>query len=239
MSVPLIALREVTRCFGHGAAAFQALRGVDLSIEAGDFIAIMGPSGSGKSTLHEHPRLPGQAERGAASLSRGGRRTVLDRPTSARWCDAAPSASCSRASTCWHAPVRSRTSSCRLSIAACEPRRRRAARALAALAAGGTRRSRASHAPNELSGGQQQRVAIARAFADGTERVAGRRADRQPGHRAQSRDSWICWWASTRSKRPHHRDGHPRGRHGRVRAPHVRLWMGFASDVRSGEPVCR
>ncbi|MGB9669864.1 MAG: ABC transporter ATP-binding protein [Halothiobacillaceae bacterium] len=47
---PLIALRGVTKTYGQGQAAFQALRGVDLAIEAGDFVAIMGPSGSGKST---------------------------------------------------------------------------------------------------------------------------------------------------------------------------------------------
>ena len=51
MSEPLISLTEVTRRFGTGAAAFQALRGVDLRIDEGDFVAIMGPSGSGKSSL--------------------------------------------------------------------------------------------------------------------------------------------------------------------------------------------
>ncbi|MCC6301773.1 MAG: ABC transporter ATP-binding protein [Gammaproteobacteria bacterium] len=48
---PLIRLRGVTKSYGQGAAAFQALRGVDLDIEAGSFVAIMGPSGSGKSTV--------------------------------------------------------------------------------------------------------------------------------------------------------------------------------------------
>jgi putative ABC transport system ATP-binding protein len=47
---PLIRLIGVTKRFGAGAAAFQALKGVDLDIEAGDFMAVMGPSGSGKST---------------------------------------------------------------------------------------------------------------------------------------------------------------------------------------------
>ncbi|GAA0422567.1 ABC transporter ATP-binding protein [Cocleimonas flava] len=46
----LIELSNVTKTFGHGQASFQALRGVDLQVEEGDFIAIMGPSGSGKST---------------------------------------------------------------------------------------------------------------------------------------------------------------------------------------------
>ena len=50
MSAPLIELRGITKTYGTGQTAFQALGGVDLSIEAGEFVAVMGPSGSGKST---------------------------------------------------------------------------------------------------------------------------------------------------------------------------------------------
>ncbi|MFC3712151.1 ABC transporter ATP-binding protein [Sphingoaurantiacus capsulatus] len=46
----LISLRGITKTFGTGQAAFRALKGVDLDIEAGDFVAVMGASGSGKST---------------------------------------------------------------------------------------------------------------------------------------------------------------------------------------------
>jgi len=47
---PIISLRDVTKVYGEGPTAFQALKGVDLDIAAGDFVAVMGPSGSGKST---------------------------------------------------------------------------------------------------------------------------------------------------------------------------------------------
>ncbi len=46
----LIRLAGITKTYGEGQAAFQALKGIDLEIARGDFVAIMGPSGSGKST---------------------------------------------------------------------------------------------------------------------------------------------------------------------------------------------
>ncbi|NML09174.1 ABC transporter ATP-binding protein [Sphingobium sp. AR-3-1] len=47
---PIISLRGVTKVYGEGPTAFQALKGIDLDIAQGDFVAVMGPSGSGKST---------------------------------------------------------------------------------------------------------------------------------------------------------------------------------------------
>jgi putative ABC transport system ATP-binding protein len=47
---PIIELAGLTKVFGEGAAEVRALRGVDLQIHRGEFVAVMGPSGSGKST---------------------------------------------------------------------------------------------------------------------------------------------------------------------------------------------
>ena len=47
---PIISLRGVTKVYGEGPTAFQALKGIGLDIAQGDFVAVMGPSGSGKST---------------------------------------------------------------------------------------------------------------------------------------------------------------------------------------------
>ena len=50
MNGPLIELRSVTKTYGTGPTAFEALKGIDLAVAAGDFVAVMGASGSGKST---------------------------------------------------------------------------------------------------------------------------------------------------------------------------------------------
>ena len=47
---PIIEMSGVTKTYGEGLVAFQALRGIDFSVAEGDFVAVMGPSGSGKST---------------------------------------------------------------------------------------------------------------------------------------------------------------------------------------------
>ena len=51
MNSPVISLDHVTRVYGEGDSAVHALRGVDLTVHAGEMVAIMGTSGSGKSTM--------------------------------------------------------------------------------------------------------------------------------------------------------------------------------------------
>jgi ABC-type lipoprotein export system ATPase subunit len=47
----VLEMRQVSRTYGQGAAEVHALAGVDLSVDAGGMVAVMGPTGSGKSTL--------------------------------------------------------------------------------------------------------------------------------------------------------------------------------------------
>ena len=157
---PLVALDRVTKVYGAGHAAVEALRGIDLRVEANDFVAVMGPSGSGKSTaMHivgclDVPTSGSYRFLGVdvGGLSRDQRARLrrrylgfvfqqfhlLPRTTALENVEL---------------PLLYRTRDA-------AERRDRALRALAAVGLGG----RESHTPAELSGGEQQRVAIARAI---------------------------------------------------------------------------
>jgi putative ABC transport system ATP-binding protein len=156
----LIRLTGITKTYGEGRAAFQALRGIDLAIDAGEFVAIMGPSGSGKSTAMN---ILG----------------CLDTPTSGRY--EFMGAHVERMTRNQRALLRrhylgfvfqgfnllSRTTALENVelplIYRGEPaaaRHESARAALAQVGLGGWEH----HTPAELSGGQQQRVAIARAI---------------------------------------------------------------------------
>ena len=141
---PLIRLRGVTKTYGTrqcgvSGAARRRPRHRGRRVRRRD-----GAQRLGQVHRDEHPRLPRHAHQRRLPVSR--RRTCSAcRATSARCCAGATSASCSRASTCWRAPRRSRTSSCRCSIAACRARERHAA-AAKALDVGGPRRLGDAHA---------------------------------------------------------------------------------------------
>ena len=157
---PLISFDKVRKSYGEGEAQVHALAGVDLSIEQGEFVAIMGPSGSGKSTsmnIIGCLDVPTSGRYGfmdvdAGALDRGSRATLrnlyigfvfqgynlLPRTTAVENVEL---------------PLIYR------GVSSAE-RRGLAMKALADVGLEG----RETHTPAELSGGQQQRVAIARAI---------------------------------------------------------------------------
>jgi putative ABC transport system ATP-binding protein len=156
----LLAFDGVWKIYGEGGGEVRALAGVDLAIEAGEFVAIMGPSGSGKSTCMNILGCLDTPTRGrflfngvdASGLSRDARAllrrnylgfvfqgyNLLKRTTAIENVEL---------------PLIYRGMA----------KRERQARAAEALHAVGLE-GREHHAPSELSGGQQQRVAIARAI---------------------------------------------------------------------------
>lgn len=160
----MIEVKNLTKTYGSGDAAFQALKGVSLTIADGEFVAIMGPSGSGKSTLMH---MLG----------------CLDTPTSGTY--VLDGVDVSTLSDDELAKIRSekigfvfqmfnllrRTTVLRnvmlplvydMNIASEE----REIRAVEAMRAVGLEPEFATHLSNELSGGQIQRVAIARALVN-------------------------------------------------------------------------
>jgi putative ABC transport system ATP-binding protein len=158
---PLIEFRRVSRVYGAGEAEVRALDGVDLTIAAGEFVAIMGPSGSGKSTAMN---IIGCLDRPTAGQYLFGGTPVEDMTADARALlrrhylgfvfQGFNLLARTSAQENVELPL----------IYKGMPRAAREARARAALAKVGLQGREAAH-PSQLSGGQQQRVAIARALA--------------------------------------------------------------------------
>ncbi len=165
MNDHLIEVQELTKVYGKGAAAVHALDGIDLAIDEGEFVAIMGPSGSGKSTLMN---ILG----------------CLDRPTSGQYWLGGEDVS--RLNKAQLADIRNRRIGfvfqsynllprssalknvmlpllyCRHNSKGASESERLATEALETVGLG----DRIGHRPSEMSGGEQQRVAIARALVN-------------------------------------------------------------------------
>jgi putative ABC transport system ATP-binding protein len=158
---PLIELSGVTKVYGQGQAALQALQGVDLRIDEGEFVAIMGPSGSGKSTVMnilgclDTPTTGAYQFRGVhvERLSRD-QRALIRRNFLGFVFQGYNLLARTSALENVELPL----------IYRGEPASTRHAKARAALESVGLT-GWETHTPAELSGGQQQRVAIARAIA--------------------------------------------------------------------------
>jgi putative ABC transport system ATP-binding protein len=156
----VLELRGIHQIYGAGDAQVHALRGIELSVAAGEYLAIMGPSGSGKSTLMNLLGCLDVASSGTYSLA-GNDVNELDEGELAR--------------------VRNREIGFVFQSFNLVPRMTALQNTELPLAYGGVRYAerkrrglealelvglshRADHRPQQLSGGQQQRVAIARAL---------------------------------------------------------------------------
>jgi putative ABC transport system ATP-binding protein len=157
---PVLELRDVTRIHGSGATAVHALRGVSLTVSAGELVAVMGPSGSGKSTLLNVAGGLDSATTGAvlvegtdlASLSRSALAAVRRRAAGYVFQDLNL------------IPTLTAVENVALPLEL-DGRSTRAARRLAAASLESVGVAElAGRFPDEMSGGQQQRVAIARAL---------------------------------------------------------------------------
>ena len=157
---PLIELKGVTKVYGVGSAAMSALRGVDLSIAQGEFVAVMGPSGSGKSTSMNILGCLDKPTEGTytfmgvdvGKLTRD-QRALLRRNYLGFVFQGFNLLNRTSALENVELPLIYRGDSRSV-------RRARASQALAQVGLTGWEH----HTPGELSGGQQQRVAIARAM---------------------------------------------------------------------------
>ncbi len=160
MTSPVLDVRAVTKVYGEGDSRVHALRGVSLSVGAGEFVAVMGASGSGKSTLMHvlgclDVPTSGQYLLDGLDVARmGSRELALVRNRRIGFVFQSFNL----------VPRTTTLANVELPMAyARVGRRERRERAMAALELVGLA-DRAGHLPNQMSGGQQQRAAVARAL---------------------------------------------------------------------------